>query len=72
MSNLASRKLLIALASVVVIGLNRKFALGLSDADVAAIVTIAGTGIGVQGTIDVLNSTKFMDVITAWISRGKQ
>lgn len=56
MNNLASRKLAMGVVSVVVIGLNSRLGLGLTAADVSAIVTIAVSAIGSQGAIDFLKS----------------
>ena len=56
MNNLASRKLVMGLVSVLALALNKKFALGLDDAAIAAIVTIATTGIGSQALVDLLNA----------------
>lgn len=56
MNNLASRKLVMGVVSVLALALNKKFALGLDDAAIAAIVTIATTGIGSQAAVDLLNS----------------
>jgi len=54
MNKLTSRKFLTGVVSILVIGLNNRLGLGLDDAGVAAIVTIATTGIGTQTAIDAL------------------
>jgi hypothetical protein len=55
-NNLASRKLVMGVVSVLAVALNKKFSLGLDDAAIAAIVTIATTGIGSQAAVDLLNA----------------
>lgn len=54
--NLASRKMVISVVAVLAIALNAKLNLGLDKEGIAAIVTVATTGIGTQGAIDMLNS----------------
>ena len=56
MNNLVSRKLVMGVVSVLALALNKKFSLGLDDAAIAAIVTIATTGIGSQAAVDLLNA----------------
>lgn len=61
MNNLASRKLVMGVVSVVVIGLDSRLGLGLTEVDVYSITAIAISAIGSQGAVDFLKS---------WLNKG--
>lgn len=56
MGNLASRKLLMGLASVALVALNKRMGLDLSPEDMNTIITLAVTVIGSQAGIDALRT----------------
>lgn len=56
MGNLASRKLLMGLASVALVALNKRMGLDLSPEDMNTIITRAVTVIGSQAGIDALRT----------------
>lgn len=56
MGNLASRKLLMGLASVALVALNKRMGLDLSPEDMNTIITLEVTVIGSQAGIDALRT----------------
>lgn len=56
MGNLASRKLLMGLASVALVALNKRMGLDLSPEDMNTIIILAVTVIGSQAGIDALRT----------------
>ncbi len=56
MSSLVSRKLVAGIVAILVVGLNARMGLGLTDQEIQAIQTIALAVIGAQGSADLATS----------------